>query len=180
MPLLLFAYFAMEVLAFIGVAKLIGVGWALLAILALMALGAFCASVSLRSALVSAAEGRSSISKLAGDSALLMVGWMLAIVPGFVTSFVALLLIFPPTRALLRRSLTANVQRSMENFSTRVYESSPLAQYRTSYGSFVGDTPQEETHEVIDAEELERWYRMDGNDGTDGPDGTSGQRGSGA
>ncbi|QYH19750.1 FxsA family protein [Corynebacterium aquatimens] len=46
MPLLLFAYFALEVLAFIGVAKMIGVGWALLAVLGVMVLGGFLASVS--------------------------------------------------------------------------------------------------------------------------------------
>lgn len=162
MPLLLFAYFAAEVLAFLGVAKLIGVGWALLAILALMALGSVAASLSLRSALASAASGRTSISTLAGDSALLVVGWVLCVVPGFVTSFAGLLLIFAPTRALMRRAMTARAQRSMEDFGVRVFERSPLGQTRTSYGTFTEAEERGSSHEVIDADELERWYRMDG------------------
>lgn len=177
MPLLiLFAYFAVEVLAFIGVAKLIGIGWAFLALLGLMVLGIIAANLSLRSTLTSAARGRSSVGKLAGDSALLLVGWLLFVVPGFVTTFLGFLVLFPPTRALMRRSLNARVQHSMQNFTARVYEASPLWQQRTSYGSFTNPNqapePQQprtdSAHEVIDADELERWYRMDdpNSDGT--------------
>lgn len=176
MPLLLFAYFAVEVLAFIGVAKLIGVGWAFLALFALMVFGVLAANLSLRSTFASAAHGRSSVGKLAGDSAILLVGWVLCVLPGFVSTAVGLLMIFPPTRALFRRSLNASVQQSMENFSARLYEASPLSQRRTSYGKFsqADDTAGETTstsmrdtqpdHEVIDAEELERWYRMESNE----------------
>ncbi|WP_284698461.1 FxsA family protein [Corynebacterium aquatimens] len=115
------------------------------------------------------------MGRLAGDSALLMVAWVLCLVPGFVTSFFGLLMIFPPTRALMRRSIGAQAQRSMEEFGVRMYEASPMSTLRTSYGSFTpeaqpgrvgraGTTHREsaEEHEVIDADELERWYRMDG------------------
>ena len=47
MPLFIFAYFLIEALAFFGVAKLIGVGWALLATFALMFLGGALASLAL-------------------------------------------------------------------------------------------------------------------------------------
>ena len=183
MPLLLFAYFAVEVLAFIGVAKLIGVGWAFLALFALMVIGVLAANLSLRSTFASAARGRSSVGKLAGDSAILLVGWVLCVLPGFVSTAVGLLMIFPPTRALFRRSLNASVQQSMENFSARLYAASPMSQRRTSYGTFTqaGDVPADSAgtatgeagtapreaqpdHEVIDAEELERWYRMESNE----------------
>lgn len=158
MPLLMFAYFAVEMLAFWGVAKAIGVGWALLLVLALMALGAFAASLSLRAALARAAQGRSSVGRLAGDSALLLAGWALCVVPGFVSSVVGLLLILPPTRALIRGVLSARVRRNIEQVGMRVYESAPMSRYRTSYGTF---TPEKDaSHEVIDAEELEKWYRM--------------------
>lgn len=176
MPLLLFAYFAVEVLAFIGVAKLIGVGWAFLALFALMVFGILAANLSLRSTFASAARGRSSVGKLAGDSAILLVGWVLCVLPGFVSTTIGLLMIFPPTRALMRRSLNASVQQSMENFSVRLYESSPMSQRRTSYGTFTqpGNTAGEPSgaaqresqpdHEVIDADELERWYRLESNE----------------
>lgn len=158
MPLLMFAYFAVEVLAFWGIANLIGLGWALLAVLALMAFGAFAASVSLRSALTRAAQGRSSVGRLAGDSALLIVGWALCIVPGFVSSTIGLLLVLPPTRALVRGMLTTRVRRNIEQMGMRVYESGPMSRYRTSYGSFAPENRASD--KVIDAEELEKWYRM--------------------
>lgn len=158
MPLLMFAYFAVEMLAFWGIANLIGVGWALLAVLALMVLGAFAASVSLRSALSRAAQGRSSVGRLAGDSALLMAGWALCIVPGFVSSAVGLLMVLPPTRALMRGVLTTRVRRDIEQMGMRVYQSGPMSRYRTSYGTFAPE--KRASHEVIDAEELEKWYRM--------------------
>lgn len=174
MPVVLIAYFFIEAFAFYGVAKLIGVGWALFWIFALMVLGAAFASMSLRGTLLSAAEGRTTVEKLAGDSALLMVGWVLSIIPGFATSFAGLMLIFGPTRGLIRNSLTAKVQRDVENFSARVYNASPMARYTTSYGSFTGTAagegpstnpagqPRESTeHPVIDADELEKMYRLD-------------------
>lgn len=75
MPIYILTYFLVEALAFFLVAKAIGVGWALLAIFALMALGGALATVALRSELAKAARGRTSMGKLVGDSALLMVGW---------------------------------------------------------------------------------------------------------
>ena len=164
MPLLLFAYFAAEVLAFIGVAKLIGVGWALLAVLGLMVVGGFAASMSLRSALVRATRGQSSVSKLAGDSALLMAAWVLAVVPGFVTSALGLFMVLPPTRAVMRTGLTMKAQRSLERFGMRAYEASPVAKMRTNYGSFTPPTQPGQTdqsNEIIDADELERMYRRE-------------------
>lgn len=171
MPLALFSYFLVEALAFYGVAKLVGVGWALFWIFALMVLGALLAGLSMRSALVQAAHGRSSVSKLAGDSALLLVGWVLSVVPGFATSIAGLLLIFGPTRGLIRRSLTAKVQRDVEDFSARVYNASPMARRTTNYGHFGpagatashpgGGAGDDSAHPVIDADELEEMYRME-------------------
>ncbi len=171
MPLVLFAYFAVEVLAFIGVAHVIGIGWAFLALFALSALGGLAASVSLRSSLARAADGRGSLGNLAGDSAILMTGWALCILPGFVSSALGLLLIFPPTRGMLRRSLTAKAKASVERFGMRVYSATPMAQQRTTYGTFT-DAPQEgQDHTVIDADELEEWYRADSATDEDRPGG---------
>ena len=175
MPLIFFAYFFVEVLAFIGVAKWIGLGWAFLAIFLCMLLGGVATSLSMRSALSSAAQGRTSIGQLAGDSALLLVGWCLCVVPGFVSTVLGLLTVFPPTRGLIRRGITTRAQRKIDNFSMQVFNASPLAKRTTSYGTF---TQPAQSHEVIDAEELEEMYRMD-SPGEDGPE--AGRRpGSGA
>lgn len=187
MPLFIFAYFLIEALAFFGVAKLIGVGWALLAIFALMFLGGALASLALRGTLVNAAEGRSSLGRVAGDSALLMTGWLLCIIPGFVSSLLGFLLIFGPTRGFLRRFIRARTIRSMENFGVRVYNTSPLSQFQTSYGNFgtgrqAGSHQaheQDTEHDVIDADELEAMFRAEGPEGDrfDGDGGASTSKG---
>lgn len=173
MPVFLFVYFFVEVLAFMGVAKLIGIGWAFLAILALMLIGGVVAGLSMRSTLTSAAEGKSSLGSLAGDSALLIAGWALCVIPGFVSSLIGLLMVLSPTRTLMRRALTTRVRKSMEDFGMQIYNASPVGQQRASYGSFTAGAPsrgesRESSHEVIDADELEQWYRMDGHGPADG------------
>lgn len=171
MPLLLFTYFFVEVLAFLGVAKLIGVGWAFLAIFGCMLLGGFVAAMSMRSMLTSVAQGKESVGALAGDTALLIAGWAMCVVPGFVSTFFGLLMVLPPTRTLMRRGLTARVRRSLERFGAQLFDASPMAQHRTSYGTFTpapGEASRRTSHEVIDADELEQWYRMDGPSGETG------------
>lgn len=186
MPLFIFAYFFIEALAFYGVAKLIGVGWAIFAIFALMFLGGALASLNLRGTLTQAAKGRGSLGRIAGDSALLMTGWLLSIIPGFVTSACGLLLVFGPTRALLRRVITNRAMRSMEQFSVRVYNASPLSQFQTSYGNFgpaaaKGQPSTDASHEVIDADELEEMFRKDAEQGKrTGEDDTGPDNGRGA
>ena len=185
MPIALLAYFLLEALAFYGVAQLIGVGWALFWIFGLMFVGGALASISLRGALSRSAAGQTTVEKLAGDSALLLVGWVLSIIPGYVTSLIGLLLIFGPTRAVVRRSLTAQLQRNVEEFSVRVFNSSPMARTRTSYGDFGRQQPGQGNpatpgaatteptgtdHPVIDADELEKWFRMDGPEGPNSPE----------
>ena len=167
MRLLFFAYFLIEVLAFIGVAKLIGIGWAFFAVFALMILGGVAANAAFRASLRKAAEGRSSIGALAGDSAILFTGWVLTIIPGFVSSLVGLLMVFGPTRALMRRGLTARTQRAVEDFGVRAYSASPMSQFHTSYGTFTEptrDSGKTDSPDYIDADELEKLFRMDSAD----------------
>ena len=173
MPIPLLAYFVVEALAFFLVARAIGVGWALLAIFVLMIAGGAAATMALRGAMMDAVNGRSSVGKLAGDTALLIGGWALSVVPGFVTSLVGLPLVFGPTRGLIRKTMTRRARSAVENLGVRVYNATPLGQFQTSYGSFTqsGTQPSAPTgadqrqEPVIDADELEQWYRMDGPDG---------------
>ncbi|SDS07597.1 FxsA family protein [Corynebacterium timonense] len=185
MRLLLFAYFVVEVLAFIGVSSQIGLGWAFLAVFALSVFGGLGANIALRNSLRRAAGGQGSLGRLAGDGALLAVGWLLCILPGFVSSAVGLIMVFPPTRALLRRALTASATKAMEDFSVRVYSASPVAQYRTSYGTFTtppteSSQPSQSSQPEVDVEKLEEWFRADSATDDDrrrgrdnGPEGTS-------
>lgn len=162
MPLLLFTYFVVEVLAFLGVAKLIGVGWAFLAIFLLMILGGLVSAMSMRSVLTSVAQGGESIGEFAGDTALLIAGWAMCVVPGLVSSLFGLLMVLEPTRTLMRRGLTTRVRKDLEEFGMQIYNASPMAQQRTSYGTFNQPRTGGQSGDVIDADELERWYRMQG------------------
>lgn len=178
MPIPLLAYFLVEALAFFLVAKAIGVGWALLAIFLLMIAGGAAASMALRGALLDAVDGRSSVGKLAGDSALLIGGWTLSVVPGFVTSLIGLPLVFGPTRNMIRKIMTKRARAAVENLGLRVYEATPMGQFQTSYGSFTqpGGRQPGQQEPVIDADELEQWYRMDGPEGPNGANSTGGGR----
>ncbi|WKD57687.1 phage T7 F exclusion suppressor FxsA [Corynebacterium capitovis DSM 44611] len=155
MPLVLVAYVLIEALAYVGVAQLLGWGWAFLALVAVMALGGAAAGLSLRGVLARAAHGQGSIGQVAGDTALLAAGWALCVVPGYVTSILGVALVAGPTRGAIRRILTTRVKDTVEHFGARVYSASPAGQQHTSYGTFRSEPG------VIDATELERWYHAD-------------------
>lgn len=170
MPLI-FAFFpilVIEALTFWAVASWLGVGWALLLLFVLMALGLVSAGVEMRRVGRLAAAQRISAGRLAGDYGLLTVGAILAGTPGIASSVVGLLLIFPPTRALARRLLAAKLVRSIEDFGVRSFEATAPGRSTTTYGSFFdpqarrADAPAdgtEATGEVIDEAEIEEWTR---------------------
>ncbi len=111
MPALLqILYLIIEIATFLLVAQWIGLGWALLALVAFFVVGVGLAAFELRRITVRAmranpqdpAAALGDAGKLAADSALIVVGCLALALPGFVTSVFGLLLIFPPTRALIR------------------------------------------------------------------------------
>lgn len=144
MPFL--AYFLIEALAFWGVSRLVGVGWALVGIFALMLIGALAASPALRSELQRASSGNGTVGQFAGGTALVAAGWALAIIPGYVSSLTGLMLLLRPTRELVRKSMANSLQKRVEEFGVHVYDASPMKRRSTSYGTF-GDGST-----VIDAE----------------------------
>ena len=98
-----------------------------------------------------------------------MVGGILLSLPGFVSTIIGVLLIFAPTRSIIRTLLAASMFRKIEDMGVRVYEASPMAQHRDSYGSFgnfgagaagsaMGSRGQaDQTHEVLDEDEIRTW-----------------------
>lgn len=157
MPILV--YFLIEALAFWGVSRLVGVGWALVGIFALMLIGALTASPALRSELERASSGNGTVGQFAGGTALVAAGWALAIIPGYVTSLTGLILLLRPTRELVRKSMANSLRKRVEDFGVQVYDASPMKRRSTSYGTF-GDGST-----VIDAEpdpsdeDIENWSR---------------------
>lgn len=146
--ILVLSYFVIEVLAFWAVSSWIGIGSAILLMLALMALGAILAGTQLRRM---AHRTVNSPGAMAGNIGLLMVAAVLAPLPGFVSSIFAFLLIFGPTRELVRSALAKSLMHQMEQFGTKLYSNSSMSRAHTTYGSF-GDG-----HEVIEDEDLRKW-----------------------
>ena len=107
---LLLIYAVVELMALIGLAATIGVGWTLLVLLATLVLGLVLLAplggwqlgrqlMQLRSGL---AEPQSAVS----ESALVALASGLVLVPGLVTTALGLLLLVPPIRAAARPGLT--------------------------------------------------------------------------
>ena len=94
-----------ELWAVVAVAGQIGLGWTVLLLIALSVLGVvLIRSQGLavwRRANAELAAGRMPTRSLV-DGAMVLLGGSLLIIPGFVTDAVGLLLLLPPTRALLR------------------------------------------------------------------------------
>lgn len=181
MPVILFlAYIAIESVALWAVASWIGLGWALIALLTAMLCGMSLAAYEVRRLVsaslrqhtqadtsqagslapqpgLSAAQG----GALLGNIGLTMAGGILISLPGFVSSAIGLLLIFPPTRALARMGITARLIRSIEEMGQRAFYASPMA--RPTYGTFHDPgpvppeaRPQEPTIIEHDDRELDR------------------------
>ncbi|BAU95835.1 phage T7 F exclusion suppressor FxsA [Corynebacterium suranareeae] len=159
-------YFIIEILAFIGVVMWLGFGWAL-GLLALFFIGGLLlAGVELRriskSAAIHQASGQGSPGAIAGNVGLTAAGAILVAMPGFVSSIVGLLLIFAPTRALIRTMLAKRLRRAIENLGVRGFEAVNGYRTQASYGNFgaaFGDTAQQHPKEniVIDEEEIQAW-----------------------
>lgn len=110
-----------EALAFFLVGKLIGFGWALLALIGLWIIGVVIAGWQIRSLAIKAAQDQRHPGKLTGNAALSIAGgWMVA-APGFVSSALGLLLLLPPTRSLIRRKLGKAMRRAVNNFSSTAF-----------------------------------------------------------
>ncbi len=109
----------LELWTIVAVAGVVGVGWTLLALVAMSCLGVILIrSQGLavwRRANAELAAGRMPTRSLI-DGAMVMLGGCLLIVPGFITGVAGLLLMLPPTRALLRPM----VLRWMERRAARV------------------------------------------------------------
>jgi UPF0716 protein FxsA len=120
--LLLIAWFAAELFVVIQVAGAIGVGATILLLILSWPIGAWALRTQGR-----AAWGRLSDAVAAGrspgrevlDGALVLIGGLLLIVPGFISDVLGAIALLPPTRALLRGGLARNLQSRFVVTATR-------------------------------------------------------------
>ncbi|HUE27234.1 MAG TPA: FxsA family protein [Solirubrobacteraceae bacterium] len=111
--LLLIVWPVAEVFVAIQIAEAIGVLWMLLLLIVSWPLGIWALRSRGRAAWrrlgEAAARGRPPGREVL-DGALILLGGILLIVPGFITDAIGVFLLLPPTRALMRRALVRNFQ----------------------------------------------------------------------
>jgi UPF0716 protein FxsA len=111
--LLLVLWPVAELLVAIQVAQLIGVLDTIVLLIITWPLGSWALRSQGRAAWrrlsLAVAEGRRPAREVL-DGALILVGGLLLIVPGFITDVIGAFLLLPPTRALARALLTRNLQ----------------------------------------------------------------------
>jgi UPF0716 protein FxsA len=113
MPFVLL-YLVVEIVALVALVSWIGFGWTLVVLLAGSVLGLWLARReglrALRAMAEAARERRVAHVELT-DGLLIAVGGLLLVVPGLVTDVAGLLLLLPPTRALVRRRMVRAAER---------------------------------------------------------------------
>jgi len=142
-------YLVVEIAAFVGLAQLIGAGWALLALIAVSGVGLLLLGAQGRRVFDRfrrAARGEVTAESAVADGLLVATGSVLLFVPGLVTGLVGLLALFPPTRALIRPVL--------EKLGTRRF--GPTTPSTTSpYRGMVVDA---DSGDVVDGVVVGQWY----------------------
>ncbi|OFT90318.1 FxsA family protein [Corynebacterium sp. HMSC28B08] len=116
MPQFLLGYLLIELVAFLALGWAVGFGWALLIVLGLFILGIAVAMWQMRSLATRVAQRTDRPGALTDDAALSCVGAVFVALPGLVSSLLGLLLLLPPTRALVRRIISVRAQRALQNF----------------------------------------------------------------
>ncbi|MGH3713899.1 MAG: FxsA family protein [Micromonosporaceae bacterium] len=114
-----------EIAAWIGVAQLVGFGWALLGTLATSVLGFFVVRGESRRAFrrfQQTMESGQVPGTEASNGALRLLGGIALVIPGYVTDLIGLLLLAPPIRSLARdRMLRGFVKRMSPETANRVF-----------------------------------------------------------
>jgi UPF0716 protein FxsA len=103
-----------EIYVIVQVGQVIGVWWTIVALVAETVLGAWLVRREGRRAwrtlVTELTEGRPP-TRAATDGAVILLGGVLLLTPGFVTDFFGFLCVLPPTRPLVRRAVIALVRR---------------------------------------------------------------------
>jgi UPF0716 protein FxsA len=104
----------LEIYVIIQVDHVIGPWWTLLALVAETVVGAWLVRREGRRAwrtLVAQLSEGQAPTKAAADGAVILLGGVLLLTPGFVTDFFGFLCVLPPTRPLIRRAVIGLVRR---------------------------------------------------------------------
>lgn len=157
-------YFVIEILAFMAVVMWLGIGWAIGLLFLAFFGGLILAAVEMqrisRAAAIAQKSGQGNPGAIAGNFGLTAAGAILVVMPGFVTSVLGLLLMFPPTRAFIRRTLARRLRTAIEDLGVRGFQAANGFRPQTSYGGFASTGPTSEQAArpiILDEEEIQEW-----------------------
>lgn len=149
----------------------LGIGWAIgllfLAFFGGLILAAFEMQRISRAAAIAQQSGQGSAGAIAGNFGLTAAGAILVVMPGFVTSILGLLLIFPPTRTLFRKTLAKRLRSKIEDLGVKGFQAANGYRGEASYGNFGSfggfgaapgaNRPTAEEPVVLDEEQIQEW-----------------------
>ncbi len=162
MPFVLL-YLVVEIVALVALGSVIGFGWTLVVLLVGSLLGLWLArreGVRAAQALATAVGERRVAHSEVTDGLLVAAGGVLLFVPGLVTDLAGLLLLLPPTRALVRRRLVRAAEEKAPGLRTaRIRSEGPVVDGAVVDGAVVDGTvvPDEPVrpHVVIEGSVVE-------------------------
>jgi UPF0716 protein FxsA len=157
MPFVLL-YLVVEIVALVALGSVIGFGWTLVVLLVGSLLGLWLArreGVRAAQALATAVGERRVAHSEVTDGLLVAAGGVLLFVPGLVTDLAGLLLLLPPTRALVRRRLVRAAEEKAPGLRTaRIRSEGPVVDGTVVDGTAVPDEPVR-PHGVIEGSVIE-------------------------
>jgi len=148
-PGLFLLYVIVEVSALLALTSAVGIAWTIIAVAAAFVVGLLLAGSQARRALDQLRRGVRSPGGAIADGALIALGSVAVVIPGLVSSAIGLLLLLPPTRAVLRPVLTLVAARQLSRRA-------PLITVIPSgSGPFQTGQPRARTVDYIDGEVID-------------------------
>lgn len=145
-PGLFLLYVIVEVSALVALTSAVGIGWTIIAVVAAFFIGLILAGSQARRAVDQLRRGVRSPGGAIADGALIALGTVAVVIPGLVSSAVGLLMLLPPSRALLRPVLTLVAARQLSRHAPLI------TVIPTGYGAFQANRTRASTVDYIDGE----------------------------
>ncbi|AMU30920.1 membrane protein FxsA [Mycobacteroides abscessus] len=148
-PGLFLLYVIVEVSALVALTSTVGIGWTILAVVGAFVIGLVLAGSQARRALGQLRRGGRSPGGAIADGALIALGTIAVVIPGLVSSAIGLLLLLPPTRAVLRPLLAFVAARQLSRRAPLI------GVIPTGYGAYQRTAPRPTTVDYIDGEVID-------------------------
>ncbi|WP_078326316.1 FxsA family protein [Mycobacteroides salmoniphilum] len=148
-PGLFLLYVIVEVSALVALTSAVGIGWTIIAVAAAFVVGLMLAGSQARRAIDQLRRGVRSPGGAVADGALIALGTVAVVIPGLVSSAIGLLMLLPPTRAVLRPVLTLVAARQLSRRAPLI------TVIPAGYGAFQAGRTRASTVDYIDGEVID-------------------------